>query len=324
MPSRLAGAVAAIGAVLLAVSGFTSYLIVSGRDVVPPTEPLAVVVGLLWPLAVLALAACLVTGRWARAGYAGVIAAGLISLGELVLDLYTLSDERAHPGYEVFFGQRLLTTSIEPATGAWLLLAGHAALGLALLVLLLPGARPQATDDTSFDGSRPLLGGLALFGGGLALVALVAAPVSVPDRAVVDPDTGLTVPAPVPGTIAVLDRTGLALAGGILLAVAAATAVCLAPLIRPRLATVAMFAALAVYLGTRGVLAGLDASRSADVVLGFGAVALLIAAAYLAALAVVAGRSRRPVAPSAPAQLEMLGAVPSPEEESELGSTPGR
>lgn len=304
--ARVAGVLAALGALALLASRVTTYLVIGGEEIAPPTDPAYLVAGAVWPLLILGLGALLASGRWPRAGLAGVVAAGLLSVGSVVLDLYAVSAAAAHPGFEVFFGERIITSDITPANGALLALAGHGLLGLALVVALVPRAWGDAEDDGSFDGSRPLVGGLALFGGVVALVALLLSPVAVPDRTVIDGATGLPIPSPEAGALAVFDRTGLAFTGGVLLALAALTIACVAPMLRPRQATVAALAVLAAQVGGAGLLALLDAARGAEVELSFGGLLLLAAGIYLTVVTVVAGKLRRAERTVVPAHLEML------------------
>jgi hypothetical protein len=115
----------------------------------------------------------------------------------------------------------------------------------------------------------------------------------VPDDLVTDPVTGLQTVVPREGPQALLERPGLALLGGLLLAGAVLLCSVVAPSLRPRLAAVGGLLALAVTVLGAG-LAGLrDAAGSDDLEWTVPGMALVLAGLGYAVLTALAWRLRR-------------------------------
>jgi hypothetical protein len=119
-----------------------------------------------------------------------------------------------------------------------------------------------------------------------------------PDRLVTDPATGMQTVVEQDGPQGLLERPGLALLGGLLLAGAVVLCSVLAPSLRPRLAAVGGLLAITAVVLT-AALGGLrDAAVSDGLEWTLPGVGLLVAGLGYALLTVLAWRLRRP-APSA-------------------------
>jgi hypothetical protein len=252
-----------------------------------------VLAGLLVPVADVAVGALLLRGAVPKFGlaYAGI--AGSLALGQVLIEVYRGSSSTSRPGVEVLAGQRVLTSSVEVAPG-WLL----AVLSLALTVVagvvaVVAWGRTVMDDGGALDPARSLLaGGAVLLGVGTVLCLAIPA-ADVPDRVVVDPVTGAETVVTTEGPQALLERPGLALLGGLLLAGAVVLCSVVAPSLRPRLAAVGALLAIAVAVLTAGLTGLRDATGSDDLewtLPGFG---LVVAGLGYSALTVAAWRLRR-------------------------------
>lgn len=233
--------------------------------------PLAGVVGAAGVLCLL--------GRLPRLGLAVLLPTGTAGLALLLATGYLL-DDGDRSSQDLPLG---LATSFRYTAGGglWLLLIANALLVAAFAAAGLAWARTGMEDEGGFDGRRPRFAV-----GGLAVGALGALGVGM---AQLDPA--------VPGAAAppLLEQTGLALLGGLVLALAVAGWGAIAATLRPRLATVGAFAGLAAALGTEAARSVLVAARSPVVGVGPGAITELLAGVCFAALAVAAWRvSGRP------------------------------
>jgi hypothetical protein len=115
----------------------------------------------------------------------------------------------------------------------------------------------------------------------------------VPDRLVVDPSTGLEMVVTQEGPQALLERPGLALLGGLLLAGSVVLCAVVAPSLRPRLGAVGGLLAITVTV-LAAALSGLrDAVSSPDLQWTVPGVGLLLAGLGFAGLTACAWRLRR-------------------------------
>ncbi|WP_199441831.1 hypothetical protein [Umezawaea beigongshangensis] len=255
-----------------------------------------------WPLLTLlavlpvAVAAVLLARGLSSAAAAVLIASAVFAPGRLLLDLQTAADAFAASRPEL-----LRPTSLEPisaASGAWVLVAGHVLVLVAgALAATAGGVLVEQDDPDEQSGQRGRFGRAAAVGV-VALVALLTTPFS-------STDPFLLARGP-------LDSPGLAVAGGLLIALAAPVAGALAALSsspshrRWGLAGTAL-ALAAVALPP--LVAGLVA---ADLGVTWGPVVVLLAAAGFAALAVAQGREESPqdrtaLAAGAPLTVELAG-----------------
>jgi hypothetical protein len=228
--------------------------------------PFAVVVGGAGVLALL--------GRLPRLALAVLLPTGTAAVGLLLATAYLL-DARDRGSQDLPLG---LATSFRYTAGGglWLLFAAHATLVAAFLAAGLAWSRTGMEDEGSFDGLRPKAALAGLTAGVLGALGV--------GMAQLDPS--------VPGAAAppLLQQSGLAELGGLVLAVAVAGWGTFAATLRPRLATVGAFAGLAALLGTEALRSALVAARSPVVGAGTGLVTEAIAAVLFAVLALGAWR----------------------------------
>ncbi|SFK30482.1 hypothetical protein [Geodermatophilus ruber] len=292
--ARIAGALLVLAGLAGLVAVFPTYLVVGGQEVSLGTGVGSVLAAAVVPVAGALVGAGLAAGRVPRFGlaYAGV--GGALALGLLLIELYRASTSTVRPGLEVLAGRRVLTSSVEIGPG-WVL----GAVGLALTVLagalaLASWGRTVMEDGGSLDPARPALAGAAALLGVGTVLCLVLPAADVPDRLVTDPSTGLQTVVEQEGAQGLLERPGLALLGGLLLAGAIVLCSVLAPSLRPRLAAVGGLLAITAVVLAAG-LAGLrDAAVSAELEWTLPGVGLLLAGLGYTALTVLAQRVHRP------------------------------
>jgi hypothetical protein len=290
--ARLTGALLVLAGLAGIAAVFPTYLVVDGQELSLASGFAGVLAGLLVPVTTVAVGAGLVRGAVPKFGlaYAGV-AAGL-ALGQLLIEVYRGRSSTSRPAVEVLAGERVLTSSVEVAPG-WVL----GAVGLVLTVLAGVAAavawgRTVMDDGGALDPMRSVLAGAAVLLGVGTVLCLTLPAAEVPDRLVTDPTTGLEVVVTEEGPQALLERPGMALMGGLLLAGAVVLCSVVAPSLRPRLAAVGGLLAITVaVLGA--ALAGVrDATSPADLDWTVPGAGLLVAGMGYAALTLAAWRLR--------------------------------
>ncbi|MEN3362395.1 MAG: iron complex transport system permease protein [Mycobacteriales bacterium] len=218
-------------------------------------------------------------GRLPRLGLATLLTAGTATAGLLLITGYRLdSADRSSQDLQIGVAGSFHYTV---GGGLLLLLIADAVLVAAFLAASLAWSRTGMEDEGRFDGLRPKFATAGLVAGLLGAVA-----VGMPQLS-----------SSVPGAAApsLLEQDGLALLGGVVLALAVAGWGAIAATLRPRLAAVGGFAGLAGVLGTEALRSALTAARSPVVGAGPGTITELLAAAAFALLAVGAWRlSGRP------------------------------
>ncbi len=286
--------------VLLVVAGLVGaaallpvYLVVGGRELSLAGGIGGVLVGLLVPSTAVVMGAALAAGRLPRFGlaYAGV--GGVLALGSLLIEVYRGSSSTVRPGIEVLAGERVLTSSVETGAGWWLQVAALALTVLAGGCAASSWGRTLMEDRGALDPARPALAGAAVLLGVLTVLCLALPAADVPDRLVVDPSTGLEVVVEQQGAQGLLERPGLALLGGLLLAGAVLLGSVLAPSLRPRLAAVGGLLALAATVLAAGLGGLRDAVASGELEWTVPGAGLLAAGSGYAVLTVLAWRLRR-------------------------------
>ncbi len=291
--ARVAGALLVLAALAGVAALFPTYLVVGGRGLVLGGGAGGVLAGLVVPVTSAAVGAGLAAGRVPRLGlaYAGV--AGPLALGALLIEVYRGSSSTLRPGIEVLAGERVLTSSVETGPGWWLALAGLALTVLAGACAAAVWGRTVMEDRGRLDPARPALAGAAVLLGVLTVLCLALPAADVPDRIVDDPATGLEVVVEQQGPQALLERPGLALLGGLLLAGAVLLGSVLAPSLRPRLAAVGGFLAVAATVLGAGLVGLRDAVSSGELEWTVPGAGLLAAGVAYAALTLLAWRLRR-------------------------------
>ena len=293
LAARLTGVLLAFSGLALGVGAFPTYLVVGGKELAPATGAGSVLVALLVPIASIAVGAVLARGAVAKFGlaYAGV--AGALALGQLLIELYRGSSSTARPGVEIIAGTRVLTSSVEVGPG-WVL--GVAGLGLAVLAgvgAVVAWGRTVMEDGGALDPARSVLAGAAVLLGVGTVLCLSLPAADVPDRLVTDPATGMQTVVTREGPQALLERPGLALLGGLLLAGAVVLCSVVAPSLRPRLATVGGLLGLTVAVLAAGFGGLRDAVFSDELDWTLPGAGLLVAGLGYALLTWLAWRLRR-------------------------------
>jgi hypothetical protein len=291
--ARVVGGLLVLAA-LAAVAGlFPTYLVVGGTELSLATGVGSTLVGLLVPVAALLVGASLLRGMVPKLGLAYAAVSATLAVGQLLIELYRGSSSTTRPGVEVIAGQRVITSSVEVRAG-WVL--GVAALALTVLAGLGAAAvwsRVVMEDGGALDPARSGLAGAAVLVGVGTVLCLSQPAADVPDQLVPDPSTGLVNVVTQEGPQALLERPGLALLGGLLLAGALLLCSVVVPSVRPRLAAVGGLLALAVVVLAAGLSGWRDAVASKELDWTLPGIGLVLAGLAYAGLTVVAWRVRR-------------------------------
>jgi hypothetical protein len=229
--------------------------------------------------------------------YAGT--AGALALGQLLIEIYRGRSSTARSAVEVLGGQRVLTSSVEVGPG-WVL--GVVALSLTVLAgvcAALAWGRTVMDDDGPLDAVRSGLAGAAVLLAVATVLAMALPAADVPDQLVTDPVSGAQTVVTREGPQALLERPGLALLGGLLLAGAVVLCSVIAPSLRPRLAAVGGLLAVTVTVLATALTGLRDAVASDDLEWTVPGVGLVVLAVGYAALTLLAWRLRRGRVPRA-------------------------
>jgi hypothetical protein len=228
-----------------------------------------------------------------RLGLAYAAVAAALAVGQLLIELYRGTASTARPAVEFIAGQRVLTSTIVLGAG-WILgvLSLCAVLGAGLCALLA-WERTVMEDGGPLDPARSSLAGAALMLGVGTVLSLALPAADVPDSIVTDPATGMQAVVAGEGPQALLERPGLALLGGLLLAGAIVLCSVVAPSLRPRLGVVGALLAISGAVLAAGLTGVRDAVVSPRLEWTLpGGVLLLCGLAY-AGLTMLAWRWRR-------------------------------
>ena len=290
--ARVAGALLVLAGLCGAAALLPTYLVVGERELSLAGGTGAVLVALL-PVAVhLAVGAGLAAGRVPKFGLAYAALGGALATGALLIEVYRGQASTARPGIEVLAGELVLTSTVRTGPG-WVL--SVLSLGLLVLAGLLAASawgRTGMDDRGLLDPARPALAGAAVLLGVLTVLALSLPSADVPDDLVTDPVTGLQTVVPRAGPQALLERPGLALLGGLLLAGAVLVASVVAPSLRPRLGAVGGLLAVTVPVLAAGLGGWRDAAASDQLEWTVPGGGLLLAGLGYAALTLAAWRFR--------------------------------
>ena len=287
----LAGLTGSAALVLGHLAGLR-YLTVGGSTLRLAETFLDVLVALPLPLTHVAVGAVLLLGRIPRFGvaYAGV--AGALAVGPLLIEIYRSRSSTDRPGVEVIAGETVLTSTVDVGPG-WLLLLGALALTVvAGLLAVLAWDRTVMDDEGSLDPARPVLAGTAALLGVATVLTLVLPAADVPDDLVRDPVTGFLTVVEREGAQGVLERPGLALLGGLLLAGAVVLCSVVAPSLRPRLGAVGAFLALTASVLAAGLAGWGDAVTSDRLEWTLAGIGLLLCGLGYLGLTLLAWRLR--------------------------------
>jgi hypothetical protein len=291
--ARITGALLVLAALLGVAAAFPTYLVVGGQELSSADGFGSALVALLVPAVHLAVGVVLLRGAVPKFGlaYAGV--SGGLGLGLLMIEIYRGSSSTARPGVEVLAGERVLTSGVEAGPG-WLL--GVIALGLTVIagvVAIAIWGRTVMEDGGALDPLRSGLAGAAVLLGVATVLCLSLPAADVPDQLVTDPTTGLQTVVTQEGPQALLERPGLALMGGLLLAGAVVLCSVIAPSLRPRLAAVGGLLAVAVTVLAAALTGVRDAASSDELEWTVPGAGLIVTGLGYAVLTALAWRLRR-------------------------------
>jgi hypothetical protein len=275
-----------------AAAAFPTYLVVGGEQLTTATGISGVLASLIVPVVGAGVGIALLRGAVPKFGlaYAGV--AGALALGQALIELYRGSSSTARPAVEVLAGQRVLTSSVEVGPGWVLGLVALALTVLAGIASAVAWGRTVMEDGGALDPARSLLAGAAVLLGVGTVLCLTLPAADVPDRVVTDPATGLETVVTQEGPQALLERPGLALLGGLLLAGAVVLCSVIAPSLQPRLAAVGALLAITVVVLSAALGGVRDATSSAELDWTVPGAGLLLTGLGYAALTAAAWRLR--------------------------------
>jgi hypothetical protein len=291
--ARITGVLLLLAALLGVAALFPTYLVVGGQELSTVSGFGSALVALVVPAAHAAVGVVLVRGAVPKFGLAYAAVAGALAVGPLLIEIYRGSSSTTRPGVEVIAGVRVLTSSVSVGAG-WTL--GVAALGLVVaagLCAVVAWGRTVMEDGGALDPVRSGLAGAAVLLGVGTVLALALPAADVPDQLVTDPSTGLVTVVTREGPQALLERPGLALLGGLLLAGAVMLCSVIAPSLRPRLAAVGGLLAITVAVLAAALTGLRDALGSRDLEWTVPGAGLLLAGVGYAVLTLLAWRLRR-------------------------------
>jgi hypothetical protein len=295
--ARVAGLLLVLAGVAGIAAAFPTYLVVGGRALTLAGSAAATAAVLLVPVAHLAVGAVLAAGRVPKLGLAYATVAAALGVGRLLIEIYLGQSSTDRPGVEVLAGQLVLTSSVDVGGGWTLAVTSLALLVLAGAVAVAAWGRTVMDDAGALDPARSALAGTAVLLGVATVLCLTLPPADVPDDLVTDPVTGLQTVVPREGPQGLLERPLLALLGGLLLAGAVLLCSALAPSLRPRLAAVGGFLAIAVAVLAAGIGGWADARGSDDLAWTVPGVGLVLTGLGYGLLTVLAWRLHRDPAP---------------------------
>lgn len=291
--ARAAGGLLVLAALVALAAVFPTYLVVDGQPLSQATGVIGVLAALVVPLAHLAVGGWLLRGAVPKSGLAYAGTSGALALGQLLIELYRGRSSTDRPAIEVLAGERVLTSSVEVGAG-WVL--GVGALGLTVvagIVGAVAWGRTVMDDDGPLDTVRSALAGAAVLLGVGTVLCLTLPAADVSDQLVTDPATGLETVVTREGPQALLERPGLALLGGLLLAGAVVLCSVIAPSLRPRLAAVGGLLALTVSVLAAALTGLRDAVSSDELDWTVPGAGLVVTGLGYAALTTFAWRLRR-------------------------------
>jgi hypothetical protein len=291
--ARLAGVLLVLAALVAIAAVFPTYLVVDGQSLSSGDGFAGVLVAVVVPLVHLVVGGWLARGAVPKFGLAYAGTTGALALGQLLIEVYRGRSSTDRPAVEVLAGERVLTSGVEVGAG-WVL--GIVALCLTVVagvVGAVAWGRTVMDDGGPLDSVRSGLAGAAVLLGVGTVLCLTLPAADVPDQLVTDPSTGLETVVTREGPQALLERPGMALLGGLLLAGAVVLCSVIAPSLRPRLAAVGGLLAITVTVVAAALTGLRDAVSSDDLDWTVPGAGLVVTGLGYAALTVIAWRLRR-------------------------------
>lgn len=302
--ARAAGGLLALAGLIGAVAAFPTYLVVGGQALSLASGPGSALVALLVPAVNIVMGVVLARGVLPKLGLAYAAVLAPLALGQLLIELYRGSSSTSRPAVEVLAGQAVLTSSVSIRAG-WVL--GVVALAVAVLAGIGAASawgRTVMDDAGSLDPVRSALAGAAVMLAVGTVLCMTLPAADLPARIETDPATGMQTVVTSEGPQALLERPGLALLGGLLLAGAVLLCSVIAPSLRPRLAAVGGLIAIGVTVLAAGLTGLRDALSSAQLEWTVPGAGLLLCGLGYALLAVLAWRLRLPRAAEPPPRVK--------------------
>lgn len=291
--AQVAGLLLALAGVLGVAAAFPTYLVIGGSHLHQVRGVGTALVALVVPVLHLAVGVPLARAAVPKFGLSYAAVAAALAVGQLLIELYRGSASTSRPAVEVIAGQRVLTSTVSVGAGWVLGVLSLCAVLAAGLCAVLAWDRTVMEDGGPLDPARSALAGGALLLAVATVLSLALPAADVPDSIVTDPLTGMQTVVAAQGPQALLERPGLALLGGLLLAGAIVLCSVVAPSLRPRLATVGAFLAIAGAVLSAGLTGVRDALVSPDLEWTVPGAALLLAGLVYAGLTGLAWRWRR-------------------------------
>lgn len=291
--ARLTGALLVLAALVHLGALLPTYLVVDGQSLSPAPGFTGVLVGVAVPLVHMAVGAGLMRGAVPKFGLAYAGTTGALALGQLLIEIYRGRSTTDRSAIEVLAGERVLTTSVEVGAG-WVL--GVVALSLTVaagICGVVAWGRTVMDDDGPLDAVRSGLAGAAVLLGVGTVLCLTLPAADVPEQLVTDPSTGMETVVTREGPQALLERPGMALLGGLLLAGTVMLCSVIAPSLRPRLAAVGGLLAITVAVLAAALTGLRDAVSSDDLDWTVPGAGLVLTGLGYAGLTVFAWRFRR-------------------------------
>jgi hypothetical protein len=289
---RVCGVLLLLAGLAGAAAAVPTYLVVGGEELRAARGAGGVLVALLVPAVHVAMGVGLVRRAVPKLGLAYAAVAGALAVGQLLIEIYRGSSSTARPGVEVVAGELVLTSGVQREAG-WVL--GVVALLLTVaagVVAMAAWGRTVMEDRGALDPVRSLLAGASVLLGVAAVLCLTLPAADVPDEIRTDPATGLQTVVTREGPQALLERPGLALLGGLLLAAALLLCSVVAPSLRPRLGVVGGLLAVAVTVLGAGLGGLRDAASSDELVWTVPGVGLVVVGLAMLGLTAFAWRAR--------------------------------
>ena len=302
--ARAAGALLVLAGLAGAVGAFPTYLVVGGQHLALATGVGSALVALLLPAVNVAMGVGLLRCRLPKLGLAYASVAAPLALGQLLIELYRGSSSTARPAVEVLAGQPVLTSSVDIGPGWVLGVIALVAVVLAGIVAGVAWGRTVMEDGGSLDPVRSVLAGGAVLLGVMTVLCMALPAADLPARIVTDPSTGMETVVASEGPQALLERPGLALLGGLLLAGAVLLCSVVAPSLRPRLAAVGGLLAIGMTVLAAGLTGVRDALSSSQLEWTVPGAGLLVAGLAYLGLAALAWRWRLPRSPAPSARAD--------------------
>ena len=291
--ARVAGVLLVLAGTLGIAGAFPTYLVVGGRHVHQVTGVGTLLVALVVPVLHLAVGIPLARAVVPRLGLAYAAVAAALAVGQLLIEVYRGTASTSRPAVEFIAGERVLTSTVSHGAGWVLGVLSLCAVLAAGLCALLAWERTVMEDGGPLDPVRSALAGGALMLGVVTVLSLALPPADVPDSIATDPTTGLQTVVTGAGPQALLERPGLALLGGLLLAGAIVLCSVIAPSLRPRLAVVGGLLAISGTIASAALTGVRDAVVSPELEWTVPGAALVLCGLAYAGLTVVAWRWRR-------------------------------